>query len=71
MAIKDDIDICACCGKMIDLTFRNRKDWAWKLNGKRYCSYSCYSKEFDKNYKAFKGISRNINISACRYLQKL
>ena len=29
-------------------------EWAWKLDGNFYCKYSCYSREFDKKYKASK-----------------
>ena len=30
--LKDDIDICACCGKQFDLTFRDKKlIGQWKL----------------------------------------
>lgn len=45
---------CKCCGKKIDTEFLRMKDWAWRLDDKIYCSYSCYPKEFDKKYKASK-----------------
>lgn len=45
---------CGCCGKKIDTQFINLGDYKWKLDGKYYCSYSCYSKEFGKKYKASK-----------------
>ena len=42
---------CDCCGEVFKMT-SPETEWAWKLDGKFYCRFSCYSKEFDKKYKA-------------------
>lgn len=42
---------CDCCGGSYKMTCPEA-EWAWKLDKKWYCSYSCYSKEFDAKYKA-------------------
>lgn len=58
---KADINICPCCNKQFDITFMNRKEYAWRIKETLYCSYTCYSKEFDKRgWKAFRYNSKPI-----------
>lgn len=59
---------CACCGEQFKVTCAE-SDWACKLDDKLYCRYSCYSKEFDKKYKASRvciGMNRVNTGTRCR-----
>ena len=44
---------CSCCGDKIKHS-GNMKEYAWQVDGLFQCSASCFSKEFDKRYKASK-----------------
>ena len=53
--------ICPICNKKVDTTFKNKYDWGWRLDNVLYCSYSCYSKAFDKKgYKAFRFATKGL-----------
>ena len=49
---------CACCKQKKKLEC-SAKEWRWKLDGEYFCSFKCYSKVFDKKYKA-----SSINVSS-------
>ena len=44
---------CSCCGKEIKFSGK-WEEYAWKVGSKYQCSATCFSKEFDKKYKASK-----------------
>lgn len=44
---------CSYCGEKVRFTGKT-KDHAWKVGSKYQCSATCFSKEFDKKYKASK-----------------
>ena len=55
---------CSCCDKVFPLPC-STKEYKWKLDNEFYCSYSCYSKEFDKKYQA-STITANNKVSYSR-----
>jgi len=38
------------CGNEIDFNFKSQGQYCWKIGRTFFCSYSCYSKAFDKKY---------------------
>ena len=44
---------CSCCGEKIKFD-GSMKEYAYKVDDDYQCGFNCYSKEFDKKYKANK-----------------
>lgn len=51
---------CDCCGKDKELPC-TRKAYPYKLDGKFYCCWDCYSRTFNSKYKA-SSVSRRTRI---------
>lgn len=60
---------CKCCNKEFKVPCPVN-DFKWKIKGAYFCSYSCYSKTFDKLYKAFNNSKVSVGNTRGRVVDK-